>query len=95
MRPRLWTTILEIDVQCLLTAGKPLFISCDDCKCGAPSNIEDEDINETDLRLSEPKSADTFTRTSIQIALRKSLPDRAVVVQLAMASAWASRIKNI
>lgn len=83
MRRRLWATIVEIDLQSSLDAGKPLAISFDDCNCRSPSNLDDEDISETDTILATPKPAHIFTRTSFQVAMHTSLDARIEIVRLA------------
>lgn len=83
MRRRLWATILELELQSSLEAGKQPFISCGDFDCDMPSNFDDEDITNPNQILPNPKPPDVFTRTSCLIALSKSLPARLEVVKLA------------
>ncbi|ORY14921.1 hypothetical protein BCR34DRAFT_559697 [Clohesyomyces aquaticus] len=76
MRRRLWATVLELTVQSSLDMGMPPMISMDDFDTLPPSNINDEDIGEGINVPLKPKPEDTFTQTSTQIALNRSLPLR-------------------
>ena len=76
LRRRLWATTMEIAVQSSLDAGMPPLISCEDYDCDPPSNFDDAQIDEVAKIPSAPKPADTFTQSSIQCALMRSLPIR-------------------
>ncbi len=80
LRRRLWATILEIVVQSSLDSGMPPLISCEDYDSDPPSNIDDAQINEETETLPTSKPLDTFTQTSTQCALMRSLPIRLKVV---------------
>jgi len=80
-RRRLWATTLEIVVQSSLDSGMPPLISCDDFDCDSPSNLDDIQINESAKSLPAPKPVGTFTQTSMQCALMRSLPIRLKVAK--------------
>lgn len=82
MRRRLWATILEMNVQYSLDSGMPTLISFHDFDCEAPSNINDADIGEATKVTPVPQASASFTQTSIQIALLKSLPVRLEIIRL-------------
>ncbi|KAK4127166.1 hypothetical protein N657DRAFT_641111 [Parathielavia appendiculata] len=81
LRRRLWATILELVVQSSLDAWMPLRISLDEFNTEHPSNINDDEIEEsTTVLRSHPR--DRFTSTSMQLAMLDSLSTRFRVVQL-------------
>lgn len=82
MRRRLWATILEIVIQSSLDSGMPPLISCEDYDCDPPSNIDDVQISEATKTPPTSKPLDTFTQTSTQCALMRSLPIRLKVVKV-------------
>lgn len=82
LRRRLWATILEIVVQSSLDSGMPPLISCEDYDCDPPSNIDDVQINEATKTPPSSKPLDTFTQTSTQCALMRSLSIRLKVVKV-------------
>ncbi|GAD91894.1 oxidoreductase [Paecilomyces variotii No. 5] len=82
LRRRLWATIMELDLQASLDAGKCPTLTCRDYDCDTPSNLDDDEITDPD-GVSSLKSPTRFTRTSFLIALSRSLPARMEVVKLA------------
>lgn len=78
VRRRLWTTILELNVQLSLDTAMPPRISLDDFDTEAPANINDEDMDESTNML-EPRA--TFTATSVQLVLLNSLPLRMRIIR--------------
>jgi hypothetical protein len=81
LRRRLWATILELAVQSSLDAWMPPRIDLDEFDTKAPSNVNDDQMDESTTVL-EPHPNNTFTSTSIQLALLESLPTRLRIVQL-------------
>ncbi|KAK4148412.1 hypothetical protein C8A00DRAFT_19752, partial [Chaetomidium leptoderma] len=81
LRRRLWATVMELIVQASLVAWMPPRISLDEFDTEPPFNINDDEINESTTVL-QPHSKDTFTSTSIQLAMLDSLPTRLRIVQL-------------
>lgn len=81
LRRRLWATILDLVVQASLDAWMPPRISLDEFDTEPPSNINDDEMNESTLEIM-PSPRNTFTTTSIQLALLDSFPVRLRIVQL-------------
>ncbi|KAI1323040.1 hypothetical protein F5Y16DRAFT_19883 [Xylariaceae sp. FL0255] len=80
IRRRLWYTIVEMVAQTALDAAMPPRMSFDDFDTEVPSNINDEDIDESTTAL-HPHSKEAYTSTSLQLLLIESLSDRLQVVQ--------------
>lgn len=75
IRRRLWATILEFILQTSLDTAMPPRISFDEFDTEAPSNINDDELDDsTTIPQSHPTSI--YTQTSIQLILLKSLPIR-------------------
>ncbi|KAG6365763.1 hypothetical protein INS49_007374 [Diaporthe citri] len=81
LRRRLWVTILELVVQSSLDSWMPPRMHLDEFDTEPPSNLNDEDLNETATTV-QPHPKSTFTATSIQLMLLESLPARLRIVQL-------------
>ncbi|KAH9885149.1 hypothetical protein F4778DRAFT_761292 [Xylariomycetidae sp. FL2044] len=80
LRRRLWATILDMVVQASLDSLMPPRISLDEFDIEPPSNINDEEINEsTTIIVPHPRT--TFTSTSVQLTLLDTLPVRLRIVQ--------------
>ena len=69
IRRRLWTTILELDIQTAVTSALPTSIRSADYSIRPPSNIDDSDLVEGMERLPIPKHSDEWTDTLPQHAL--------------------------
>jgi hypothetical protein len=82
MRRRLWTTILEMAAQSCIDSGMQPFISFNDFDTEAPSNINDNEMDESTKLAPPSKPSTIFTQTSLQIALLKSLRTRLEVARL-------------
>jgi hypothetical protein len=79
LRRRLWATVMEIVVQSSMDSGGIPTISASDFDCNLPSNLDDVSLNEAGTYPAGAPSAnsmDTFTQSSLQIALARSLPIR-------------------
>jgi hypothetical protein len=81
LRRRLWVTILEMVVQSSLDSGMPPRLSFDEFDTKAPSNNDDEDMDETTTVL-QPRPRSVYTATSMQLVLFDSLPTRLRILQL-------------
>ena len=81
LRRRLWATVLELLVQSSLVAGMPPRISLDEFDTEPPSNVNDDEMDELTAVL-QPRAKDTFTDTSIQLAMLDSLPTRLRITQM-------------
>ena len=82
IRRRLWATILEMTIQTSLDCGMPSLISFEDFDTLAPSNIAEAELLETTTEFPLIRSEVSFTQTSLQIGLLKSLPVRLEVARL-------------
>lgn len=81
IRRRLWATVLELTVQSALDSDMPPMISAHDYDCGMPSNLDDDQIDESLGALPPAKPMDVYTQTSGQLALVGHLPLRLKIVQ--------------
>jgi hypothetical protein len=81
IRRRLWTTIVEMVVQSSLDSSMPPRISLDDFDTNPPSNLSDEEVEESTTVLC-PHPEDVFTSTSLQLILLKSLGTRLQILKL-------------
>lgn len=77
VRRRLWATLLELVVQASLDSGMPPVISTEALNSyELPSNIDDSQISESTKLLPASQPTTSFTQSSIQRALLRSLPIR-------------------
>ncbi|KAF4634411.1 hypothetical protein G7Y89_g3707 [Cudoniella acicularis] len=76
VRRRLWATILEINIQACLDSGMSPMISINDFDTEAPSNINDNEIDESTATHPTSHPTHVFTQSSLQIALLSSLTTR-------------------
>lgn len=81
IRRRLWYTILELLVQSSLDSAMPPRIYFEDFDTESPSNIDDDEIDESTTAL-QPHPRKAYTSTAIQLLLIDSLPTRLRIVQL-------------
>ncbi|KAH7355387.1 hypothetical protein BKA65DRAFT_394092 [Rhexocercosporidium sp. MPI-PUGE-AT-0058] len=81
LRRRLWATVLELVMQASLDTAMPPRISLDEFDTAAPSNNNDDEMNETTMTL-QPHSKGIYTTTSMQLLLLDSLPIRLRILQL-------------
>jgi hypothetical protein len=82
MRKRLWATIMDLQLQLSIETGGPPMISEADYDCEPPSNLDDVQLDSGTgeaSRLAKPMT--TFTATSIQCALMRTLPIRLEVAK--------------
>ena len=79
-RARLWTTVLELTVQSCLDLALPLNLSVDDYDADPPLNYNDTDLDSGSQKGPAPNG--TFTDSSLQILLAKSLHIRIQIARL-------------
>ncbi|GKT51793.1 transcription factor mlcR [Colletotrichum spaethianum] len=82
VRRRLWVTILELAVQCSLDSGTHPVIPAEALNCEFPSNLNDSQISDSTETLPMGHATSTFTQSSIQCALLRSLPIRRRIAEL-------------
>ncbi|KAI0911300.1 hypothetical protein F4823DRAFT_623658 [Ustulina deusta] len=77
IKRRLWVTVLELVAQASLDSGTHPVIPPEALDmCEIPSNLDDSQFSELSKTLPTPQPISTFTQSSIQCALLKSLPIR-------------------
>lgn len=81
LRRRLWASILEIGLQSSIVSGGPPLISPSDFDTQPPSNFDDEQLSESDQFSTVPRPQSSFTQTTVQIALLRSLSTRLAIAQ--------------
>ncbi|KAF6825589.1 hypothetical protein CPLU01_10167 [Colletotrichum plurivorum] len=81
LRRRLWATVLELVVQASLDSAMPPRISFDEFDTEAPSNINDDEVDESTAAI-EPHPSRVHTETSLQLLLLECLPIRLRVLRL-------------
>lgn len=82
MRNRLWTTVVELYTQSVMDSGVPCLLSLEDIDSVSPSNINDDDISPETKTHAKSESDQTFTDSSIQILLARSVRLRLEVARL-------------
>lgn len=82
MRRRLWTTIVELDLQAALSLGTPASISHHEYDCRPPSNIDDEDLEFDAPTLPTPQPRANSTRTSFLTILAETFDTRSRITRL-------------
>ncbi|KXG51511.1 Transcription factor [Penicillium griseofulvum] len=81
LRRRLWATVLEMAIQSSLDSAMPPIISLDHFDTEAPSNYNDDEIDESTIEL-VPHPRSTYTTSSIQLILLDSMPTRLRILEL-------------
>ncbi|KAF2198585.1 hypothetical protein GQ43DRAFT_378261 [Delitschia confertaspora ATCC 74209] len=82
MRRRLWTTIMEMDLQASMGVGQPVSAPDIDFAPLLPTNIDDSEFDEHSTALPEPKPLSVMTDTLFQVYLASCLPQRVKAVSL-------------
>ncbi|TLS28821.1 hypothetical protein PpBr36_01410 [Pyricularia pennisetigena] len=81
MRRRLWSTVLEITVNSAMAAGGPPLVSLEDFDTVPPGNFDDQQLEFAPAGLDVyPEPVESWTTTSLSIALRQTFPARLAVV---------------
>ncbi|RAK75828.1 uncharacterized protein BO72DRAFT_432533 [Aspergillus fijiensis CBS 313.89] len=81
MRARLWTTVLELTIQCSLDTAVPLIIpASSDSK--PPCNLNDKDLDPDMKQATTARPMSELTDSSIQLLLHESFSLRAEAVNL-------------
>ena len=81
IRRRLWTTILELVLDCSLDTGLPPLISLNDFDCALSRNFNDTDLNFNAKNDLNPRSEDELTDTTLQRILGDSVATRLSITQ--------------
>lgn len=80
MRRRLWSTVLELDVQVSMDLG--MVPTTSDFDTLPPSNVDDDAFDETTTTPPRQATLSTLTQASLQIVLRSSLVTRMTIARL-------------
>ncbi|KAF3479955.1 uncharacterized protein GIQ15_06931 [Arthroderma uncinatum] len=82
MRRKLWSTIVELDLNASFDRGMPPTVQAADYDTSPPININDEDLVESAKNCPEPKHWQTPTDSSFQVILARSVDLRLRVCAL-------------
>ncbi|KAL4879642.1 putative C6 transcription factor [Aspergillus karnatakaensis] len=82
MRRRIWTTIVELDLQVSFERGMPPSVQESDYDTLPPLNVNDADLQEVSEDLPSERPLEEFTDCSFQAVLTQSLPLRLRVCNL-------------
>lgn len=76
MRRRIWTTIVELDLQIALDRGMPPSVQSFDYDAAPGLNIHDDEIHENSTEVPEYRPLSEVTDSSFQSIMSRSLPLR-------------------
>lgn len=76
MRRRLWTTIVELELQCSVERGMPPSVKFSDFNVESPLHINDSQLQESMKDSVTQAPTTTWTDASFQVLLRRSLNAR-------------------
>lgn len=79
MRRRLWTTIVELELEASVEAGVPPQLAREDFSCQLPSNVDDSQLSSDSDTVPALASSTIATDASLQIALGRSLNTRLAI----------------
>lgn len=82
MRRRIWTTIVELDLQVSMDRGMSPTAQVSDYDTGPALNINDNEIQETTTELPQSRPVGELTDCSFQTVMTHSLPLRLKICQL-------------
>ncbi|KAL2865875.1 putative C6 transcription factor [Aspergillus lucknowensis] len=73
MRRRIWTTIVELDLQVSFERGMPPSLQESDYDTAPPLNVNDADLQEAAEELPQERPLEEFTDCSFQVVLTQTL----------------------
>lgn len=76
MRRRIWATVLELNIQLAIDAAMPPLLGLDDFDTHPPSNLDDDDFDQTTSSLPPAQEMECYTTSSLQTLLSRSFPTR-------------------
>lgn len=79
MRRRLWTTIVELELEASVEAGATPRLAREEFNCQLPSNLNDSELSSDSDTVPASASSSHATDTSLQIALGRSLNTRLAI----------------
>lgn len=95
MRRRLWTTIVELDLQIALDRGMPPSVQSFDYDAAPGLNIYDDEIHENSTEVPESRPLSEVTDSSFQSILSRSLPLRLQACSLMHSPRISCRYEDI
>jgi hypothetical protein len=95
MRRRIWTTIVELDLQISLDRGMPPSVQSYDFDASPALNIHDNELNENITEVPESRPLGEVTDTSFQSILSQSLPLRLQACSLMHSPRISCRYEDI
>ncbi|KAJ6133198.1 hypothetical protein N7471_008413 [Penicillium samsonianum] len=95
MRRRLWTTIMELDLQIALDRGMPPSVQSFDYDAAPGLNIYDDEIHENSTEVPESRPLSEVTDSSFQSILSRSLPLRLQACSLMHSPRISCRYEDI
>ncbi|CAP85755.1 Pc20g04260 [Penicillium rubens Wisconsin 54-1255] len=95
MRRRLWTTIVELDLQVALDRGMPPSVQSFDYDAAPGMNIYDDEIHENSTEVPESRPLSEVTDSSFQSILSRSLPLRLQACSLMHSPRISCRYEDI
>jgi Fungal specific transcription factor domain len=82
IRRRLWSTVVEMELQASFDRGLPSFAATIYADCGPPNNLADEDLDANITQLPKSVPDETYTHCSFLKISHRSLPLRAELNKL-------------
>ncbi|KAF7515944.1 hypothetical protein PCG10_002670 [Penicillium crustosum] len=95
MRRRIWTTIVELDLQIALDRGMPPSVQSFDYDAAPGLNIHDDDIHENSTEVPECRPISEITDSSFQSIMSRSLPLRLQACSLMHSPRISCRYEDI
>ncbi|CAG8025251.1 unnamed protein product [Penicillium salamii] len=95
MRRRIWSTIVELDLQVALDRGMPPSVQNFDFDASPAFNIHDDELNENTTEAPESRPLNEVTDTSFQSILSQSLPLRLQACSLMHSPRISCRYEDI
>lgn len=95
LRRRLWITIAEMDLQISIVAEMPVMAPQVDYEALSPSNLSDNDFDESTAVLPFPKSLNEWTETLASVSLAATLSPRINVMGIASAGRQGDDLSDI
>jgi hypothetical protein len=82
IRRRLWSTIVELELQAAFDKGLPSFAGTISATCGPTYNFADEELDPNMVQLPLPSPSETYTSSSFLQLSHRSLPLRSELNKL-------------
>jgi hypothetical protein len=73
VRRRLWSSIVELELQASFDSGLPSFAATVSADCGPPGNFSDDDLDRVKTEMPKPAPMEIYTRSSFLRISHRSL----------------------